>query len=169
MEKKQWPSISRTGYHTIYFVYCKHSTDLLYVGVTGYRLKKRFNSNKWFKREDMWFEPVMYFIDRVEAEEWEYHFIKFLKPPMNIRFSGYKQTDEFIQKRVTARMGYKNTVQHNKKIGEANGKPVRCVDTGQVFESMSEAARWCGGNNSKICSVTKGKRKTHKGYRWELV
>jgi len=164
-----WPSIQPTGYHTIYFVYCKHSTDLLYVGVTGYRLKKRFNSNKWFRERDMWYEPVMYFVDRSIAEEWEAHFIKFLKPPLNIRFCGYKQTDEFIQKRTEARRGYLNTTTHNRKIGEANGLKVRCVETGDEFYSMAEAARWCNGSDSKISLVTRGKRKTHKGYKWELV
>ena len=36
------------------------------------------------------------------------------------------------------------------------------------FESMSEAARQTGCNNSKISAVCSGKRKTHGGYIWRL-
>ena len=169
----KWPSISPTGYHTIYFIYCKHSTDLLYVGVTGYRLKKRLNSNKWFRSKDMWAEEVMYFCDRETAEDWEEYLICYFNPPRNKYLApkgrGQKQDQVWINKRAEAVRGTVATESRKRKIGEANGKKVRCVDTGDIFYSMAEAARWCNGSESKISLVTRGKRKTHKGYRWELI
>jgi len=169
----KWPSISPTGYHTIYFVYCRHSTDLLYIGVTGYRLKKRFNSNKWFRPKDMWYEPVMVFSGREEAEDWEEYLICYFNPPKNkylaAKGKGQKQDIEWVQRRANAVRGTKASEERKRKIGEANGHKVRCVETGDEFYSLSEAARWCGGSDSKISLVVRGKRKSHKGYKWELI
>ncbi len=169
----RYPSISPTGFHTVYAIYCRHSTDLLYIGVTGYRLKKRLNSNKWFKPRDMWAEPILHFADRAEAEDWEEYLICYFNPPKNkyltSKGKGQKQSEVWVKKRVARRNGYKNTDSHNKKIGEANSIKVLCVETGEIFESMTAAARWCEGNNSKISKVVSGQRKTHKGYRWKLV
>ncbi len=59
-----------------------------------------------------------------------------------------------------------------KGCGQCNGgtrKRVRCVETGEVFESMAEAAREVGVGPSKICNVCKGLRKTAAGYSWQYV
>lgn len=49
---------------------------------------------------------------------------------------------------------------HRKSKG---GKKVRCINTGEVFETMMDAARWCGLKNAtqigQICNH-KGKQKT---------
>lgn len=53
------------------------------------------------------------------------------------------------------------------------GKPyvsVRCIDTGEVFESVCAAARAYGrGNPSGIYSVLAGRQKKAYGVRWEAV
>ena len=43
------------------------------------------------------------------------------------------------------------------------GKPVRCINTGNIFNTANEAARWCGlANGASICQVCNktGKQKT---------
>ena len=45
-------------------------------------------------------------------------------------------------------------------------KPVLCVETGERFLSVSEAARRVEGNNQNIVKCCQGKRHTHKGYHW---
>lgn len=57
-----------------------------------------------------------------------------------------------------------------KKATEARKKRVQCVETGEIFESASEAARKIPGTTqSKICMVCRGQRKTCGGYHWQYV
>lgn len=58
----------------------------------------------------------------------------------------------------------------------AQAKKVKCVNTGEVFDSISAAARWCGVKKSSVQEVLKGKSK-HAGIHpktgdrisWEFV
>ena len=43
---------------------------------------------------------------------------------------------------------------------------VRCIETGAVYGSISEAGRMVGVNLSAIAAVCKGKRQRAKGYHW---
>lgn len=55
-----------------------------------------------------------------------------------------------------------------KKAAAARRKKVRCIETGIVYESASEAARIVPKTTqSKICMVCKGKRKTCGGFHWK--
>lgn len=63
-------------------------------------------------------------------------------------------------------------------VGKLNGgksRPVRCIDTGVVFPSSSEAARWLNANGKPkaagptIAATTRGKYATAYGYRWEAA
>lgn len=45
-------------------------------------------------------------------------------------------------------------------------RPVRCVDTGEVFNSARNAARAVGGCSQNIVKCCQGKRGHHKGLRW---
>ena len=54
-----------------------------------------------------------------------------------------------------------------------NRKKVRCIETGQVFDSIVEAATWLGlsykGAVGNIGACCKGTWKTAYGYSWEYV
>lgn len=55
-----------------------------------------------------------------------------------------------------------------KKATEARKKKVLCVETGEIFESASEAARKMPNTTqSKICMVCRGQRNTCGGYHWQ--
>ena len=58
-----------------------------------------------------------------------------------------------------------------KLVGEKNhmSKAVRCVTTGEVFESQQIAARVKGVQQSKICLCCQGKRSHTHGLKWEYV
>lgn len=47
--------------------------------------------------------------------------------------------------------------------------PVRIVETGEVFESVSECARRIGGDPSAISHCLAGRHSTHLGYHFEYV
>lgn len=48
-------------------------------------------------------------------------------------------------------------------------KRVRCVETGEIFDSIMEVERKIGLPNSNVSRCCKGKRKTCGGYHWEYV
>ena len=56
------------------------------------------------------------------------------------------------------------------KASEARKKKVQCIETGEIFESASEAARKTPGTlQNKICMVCRGQRNTSGGYHWKYV
>ena len=57
-----------------------------------------------------------------------------------------------------------------KKATEARKRKVQCIETGEIFESASEAARKVlNTSQSKICMVCRGQRKTCGGYHWQYI
>lgn len=56
------------------------------------------------------------------------------------------------------------------KISKANGgKPIICLETNKIYNTLSEASRETKINCSHICSCCKEKRKTAGGYHWGYV
>ena len=75
---------------------------------------------------------------------------------------GKKQSEETKAKRAQKQKIF--------MLGNTNGnKAVRCVETGEIFQSMKLAAASVGVNASEITRVLKGyrNRKTAGGYHWE--
>lgn len=48
-----------------------------------------------------------------------------------------------------------------------HGRKVRCVETGEVFESVKECSIALGANDRAICDVLNGVQHTHMGYHFE--
>ena len=48
-------------------------------------------------------------------------------------------------------------------------KRVKIVETGEIFDSMSDCARAIGGTISGIYDCNNGRQETHRGYHFELV
>lgn len=56
-----------------------------------------------------------------------------------------------------------------KRIRDGNGVRVRCVETGKEYETMGDAARDTGANQSYIGMCCRGKAKISGGFHWEFV
>lgn len=69
----------------------------------------------------------------------------------------------------TTQLENNNYGSHNARVAKAFAKPVRCIELGKVFESISAAAREMKLEVTKICYCCRGKRITHGGYHWEYV
>lgn len=82
-----------------------------------------------------------------------------LRKRYSILSTGRKHTDETKRKCSVSKMGVKNPM----------SKRVICVETGQVFTSQSEAARFSGVAQALIWMVINKKRGYHTagGYHWE--
>lgn len=77
------------------------------------------------------------------------------------RFAGVSFTDQHKQKISQTRTKYSGCVP---------GKtPVRCIQTQQEFESVSEAAKMLGVNHGQISAVLTGKRNHTHGLHFEYL
>jgi len=86
---------------------------------------------------------------------------------------GYKQSSEWINKRAEARRGKpgvnwkKDHPETLAKIVANHRKPVQCVETGMIFESVNDACRYCGlATGAGISNCINGKQKRAGGYHW---
>lgn len=51
----------------------------------------------------------------------------------------------------------------------AKPKRVRCIETGEIFESVSAAARFANVEQSNVSRALRGRQRKSGGYRWEYV
>lgn len=75
---------------------------------------------------------------------------------------GKKYSKETAEKRVATfqRIGYKP---------KPNYKKCKCVETGEVFNSVQEAAKFANVNPGQISKALNGKTKSSGGYHWEKL
>ncbi len=62
-----------------------------------------------------------------------------------------------------------NSESHNRKIGEANSRPLICLNDGKVFKSIREASLKLGLTEGKVSLVCNGKRPHTKGYKFKFL
>ena len=89
---------------------------------------------------------------------------------------GHKVSAETREKLRKANIGKHLTESAKQKIafqnslsmkGNKNGnKKVRCVETGEIFESIKQAAEYVGITPGGITSVLKGRQRKAGGYKW---
>lgn len=53
--------------------------------------------------------------------------------------------------------------------GGRNGHPVRVLETGEEFPSITACAKAINGNDRHICDCLSGRQSFHKGYSFELI
>ena len=109
------------------------------------------------------------------SDEWKQKMSEMFSGQNN-PFYGKKHSDETKKKISENRKGKRVGLEHpmyGKKHSEdalekmsqnrkgKGGKDVLCVNTGEVFNCMMDAARWCGlSNSSSIGAVCRGEQKT---------
>jgi len=80
-------------------------------------------------------------------------------------FKGKNHTDEtkkIISQKAKERMNAPGYIHYN-------SKPVMCIETGQVFNSASDAHRFFGKKSGHITDVCAGAREKAFGYHWKWV
>ena len=73
---------------------------------------------------------------------------------------------EYVTPGENMRRAYANGLNHWEGYNE---RPVRIVETGEVFKSQAECARAIGGNQPNINACLAGRRHKHMGYRYEYA
>lgn len=127
-----------------------------------------------------------------EANEWEEYYIKVYnsqKDGFNLSSGGLNHlpSEETRQKMSNTRKGVPHSAQHNAAISKAltgskqmeehkknnrlaqHRKPVQCIETGAIYESLSEAARQTGILGETISRQIRGKQKSTKGLHWRFI
>lgn len=92
-----------------------------------------------------------------ELKKKETYYIETLKPEYNIKKDGYTLS-EVARKRIS-----KSTT--GKKKPTISCK-VKCVETGEFFDSIRAAAQWCKVPKSTVNAVLAGRGKTAGGFHW---
>lgn len=54
-------------------------------------------------------------------------------------------------------------------LGGNNVKKVECIETGNIYPSVSEAARSMNGDPSGLCAHLRGRHKTFHGFHWRYA
>ncbi len=95
---------------------------------------------------------------------------------------GLKRTEESKEKQRKTMSGRKYTAEHCENIRQSHigvgwkastyekrCRKIRCVETGEVFDSIKAAAEHYGLKLPNISAVLAGKKKTTGGFHWEYV
>ena len=82
---------------------------------------------------------------------------------------GTHLSEEHKRKFAYSRLGKTNSDYQKQRVAEINGKRVRRIDTGDIYVSISEAAKMNGMSDGTVRNNCRGITKTAKGIRFEFV
>ncbi len=105
-----------------------------------------------------------------ELDEKEIYYIAELKPEYNLSKGGdspkgYKHSPE--TKELLKQLAKKQWADEERL--KLIKKPIICIDTGKIFDSVKSAAASVGVTHSAISAVLNGRVKTAGGYRWNYL
>ena len=150
----------------IYKITCTKNSKC-YVG-QSLDIKRRFNQHKRKPparmREDFDLYGVDAFVFEILEEcasellnRRETFHMNELQPEYNIKTEGRGISDEAREKLRKLHTGKKRP---------NISRQIKCVETGEVFESIRAAAKWCNVPSSTIGILLAGKGRTAGGYHW---
>lgn len=79
-----------------------------------------------------------------------------------------KETREKISNSLKGKP-HKHSQETLRKIAIANGKPVICIETGEIFCSVADASKSIGKSHSSVWNVVAGKKITAGGFHWKYL
>lgn len=86
----------------------------------------------------------------------------------NLEWVTRKENCSHAWKNGLAKPSYGMRGKNNPNAGR-KGKPIRIIETGEIFESSLECEKAIGGNNRHINDCLKGRQRTHRGYHFEYI
>ena len=78
------------------------------------------------------------------------------------------QDEEYRQKVINARTGTKHSEETKEKMSKSAKQKVRCIDTGEVFNSMQEAGEKYNRSYTNLGRAIRN-NKTFAGLHWEFI
>lgn len=107
-----------------------------------------------------------------ESHKGKYHGVPVKPKPSKRPKSGYHISEAHKKRISECNTGRYRSPEVRLKMSEAQvktKKPVRCIDTGELFDSQTAAMKHFGIDKTLIGRACKGINKTAKGYRFEYV
>ena len=139
----------------MYRIYCLRDKDdkIKYVGLTSRELKVRFKEHcKDFpEREKYHIELIEEIEDKESAKQKEKYYI--------LLYNTIEDGDN-INLGMGQSQPNKGRFQKENNFGKKGTKKVKCLETNEVFNSLTECANHFNLSISKISAVCRGKRKT---------
>lgn len=90
-------------------------------------------------------------------------------PEMKEKMRAIYDSDEWRKKNSeSTKLQWQNT-DLRKRVKEVNGKKVQCIETGEIFETLTDAAKKMKANRHGIGYCCVGKQKTCGGFHWKYV
>ena len=86
----------------------------------------------------------------------------------NLEWVTHKENCEHAWKNGLAKPSRSMLGRKNPNAGR-KGKPIRIVETGEVFNSSLECEKAINGNNRHINDCLRGRQNTHRGYHFEYI
>lgn len=139
----------------MYRIYClkDKNNKIKYVGFTSRSLRVRFNEHcqKFPERKEYHIELIEETKEKNIAKQKERYYTKL--------FNTIKDGDN-----INLGMGQSNpnkgNFQKENNFGKKGTKKVKCIETNEIFNSLTECANYFNLSISKISAVCQGKRKT---------
>ena len=97
---------------------------------------------------------------------------------IRLKLTGVKRSEETRKKigaasrmRTPGKLGKPatETQKARARLSNPNRKTIICIETGQVYLSITQAAKMTGAGRQHIAEVTQGKRQRAGGYTWKVV
>lgn len=139
----------------MYRIYCLKDKNkkIKYIGFTSRSLKIRYKEHckNFPDRKQYYIELIEEIEDKETAKQKEKYYIQF-----------YNTVNEGDN--INLGMGQsapnKGNFQKENQFGKQGTKKVKCLETNEVFNSLTECAKYFNLSISKISAVCRGKRKT---------
>ena len=165
----------------VYMLLCRVNGKR-YIGKSN-NIRKRLNEHKRCKSFapvickaiakygwDAFDKTVLEFCPVEELDEKETYYIAELKPEYNLTkggdgSTGYKHSPK--TKEILKQLAKKQWA--DEEYLKLIKKPIICIDTGEIFDSVKSAAEKSGVTHSCVSMALNGKTKTAGGYRWAYL
>lgn len=174
--------------HYVYAHYTLDTNELFYIGMgSGDRHSWSYCRNSFWtnivKKHGFKYVFLHTNLTRSDANDLEIQEIQRYRPKANFTKGGdggdtYStlSPDKYIKVMERKRQsmlgkgkGVSKTLEHRKKlVCQWRCKPVLCLDTGEIFESVRECARRLNSNQANVGKAIKNRWKC-KGYRLEFI
>lgn len=110
---------------------------------------------------------VLEFCPIEKLDEREIYYISEYQPEYNIKEGGGRASHSIQTRKILSQVAKKQWQESN--IRELIQKPIICIETGEIFESIKGAAEKVGIRCTGISMALNGKTKTAGGYHWKFA